>query len=139
MSPVRIILLPMLCLMFSGCTQYQNRYLEREDTVTSSAGDAVASNAAVQIPTPWPRYSNDTTIAMDGERIARAVARYREGEHQPMATVPDSPLYGSTFGSANAGSPGFAAAASGGPGAAPGGGAVAAAGQGYGAGAAPGP
>ena len=121
MSPVCIILLPMLCLTLSGCTQYQNRYLEREDTVTLSAGDAVASNAALQIPTPWPRYSNDTTIAMDGERIARAVARYREGEHQPIATVPDTPLYGSSFGTANAGSPAYAVAPSAGRGGAPGG------------------
>ena len=68
MSSLRIILLPMICLMLSACTQYWNRYGEREDTVTLSAGDAVASNAAVQIPTPWPRYSNDTTIAMDGEK-----------------------------------------------------------------------
>ena len=90
--------------MLSTCTQYQNRYLEREDTVALSAGDAVASNAAVQIPTPWPRYSNDTTIAMDGERIARAVARYRQGEKQPLATVPETLLYGSTFGAANASS-----------------------------------
>jgi hypothetical protein len=49
-SLLRIILLPMVCLMLSACTQYQNRYLEREDTVALSAGDAVASNAAVQIP-----------------------------------------------------------------------------------------
>ena len=104
MSSLRIILLPMVCLTLSACTQYQNRYVEREDKVTLSAGDAVASNAAVQVPTPWPRYSNDTTIAMDGERIARAVARYRQGEKQPLATVPETPIYGSTFGSANASS-----------------------------------
>jgi hypothetical protein len=103
-SSFRIILLPMVCLTLSACTQYQNRYVEREDTVTLSAGDAVASNAVLQIPTPWPRYSNDTTIAMDGERIARAVARYREGEKQPLATVPETTVYGSTFGSANASS-----------------------------------
>jgi hypothetical protein len=136
-SLLRIILLPMVCLTLSACTQYQNRYVERLDTVTLSAGDAVASNAAVQVPTPWPRYSNDTTIAMDGERIARAVARYREGEKQPVATVPDTAVYGSTFGSANASSQGSAAAPA--PGATPGGGPAAAAGQGYGAGAAPGP
>jgi hypothetical protein len=138
MSSLRIIVLPMVCLLPSACTQYQNRYLEREDTVTFSAGDAVASNAAVQVPTPWPRYSNNTTIAMDGERIARAVARYREGEKQPLATTPETPIYGSTFGSANAssqeyGATGGAPAAGLAPGAGP------AAGQGYGAGAAPGP
>ncbi len=106
---LRRIMLPMVCLMLSACTQYQNRYLERVDTVTFGAGDAVASNAAVQIPTPWPRYSNNTTIAMDGERIARAVARYREGEKQPLATRPETPLYGSAFGAANASSQGSAA------------------------------
>jgi hypothetical protein len=136
-SSFRIILLPMVCHTLSACTQYQNRYVEREDAVTLSAGDAVASNAAVQVSNPWPRYSNDTTIAMDGERIARAVARYREGEKQPVATVPDTAVYGSTFGSANASSQGSAAAPA--PGATPGGGPAAAAGQGYGAGAAPGP
>jgi hypothetical protein len=134
MSSLCIMLLT-VCLMLSACTQYQNRYLERGDTLTSSAGDAVASNAAVQIPIPWPRYSNNTTIAMDGERIARAVARYREGEKQPLATTPETSIYGSTFGPANASSQGFGAA---GAGAVPPG-AGAAPGQGYGAGAAPGP
>jgi hypothetical protein len=123
-SSLRIILLPMVCLILSACSQYSNRYAERKDSIALSAGDAVASNAALQIPTPWPRYSNDTTIAMDGERIARAVARYREGEKQPLATVPDAPLYGSTFGSANATSLESGAAAGPPPG------------QGYGAGAA---
>jgi len=128
-SSLRIILLAMVCLVLSACTQYQNRYVERADTITLSAGDAVASNAALQIPTPWPRYSNDTTIAMDGERIARAVARYREGEKQPLATVPETLIYGSTFGAANAASqePGAAGAGAAGP----------PPGQGYGAGAAP--
>jgi hypothetical protein len=118
-SSLRIILLPMVCLMLSACSQYSNRYAERKDTIDLGAGDAVASNAAVQIPTPWPRYSNDTTIAMDGERIARAVARYREGEKQPVATIPDDRIYGSAFGAANAGSPGYSAGAA--PGASAGG------------------
>lgn len=108
----------MIYLMLSACTQYTNWYAEREDTVSLSAGDAVASNAALQVPTPWPRYSNDTTIAMDGERIARAVARYREGEKQPLATVPETTLYGSTFGPANASSQESGAAAGPSPGAA---------------------
>jgi hypothetical protein len=151
-NSLRMLVLPMVCLALSACTQYQNQYLERKDTVLLSSGDAVASNAAVQIPTPWPRYSNDTTIAMDGERLARAVDRYRVGEKQPVATVPETPIYGSTFGTANAGSPGYAPGASGGgagqgtgvpPAAAgppPGAGAAASPpAQGYGAGAAPGP
>jgi hypothetical protein len=108
---LRLIVLPMVCLMLSACTQYWNQYVERKDSVTLGAGDAVATNATLQSPTPWPRYSNDTTIAMDGDRIARAVARYREGEKQPLATTPDTPLYGSSFGSANAASQEAGAAA----------------------------
>jgi hypothetical protein len=126
-NSLRLILFPMACLILSACSQYSNRYAERVDTVTLSAGDAVASNAAVQIPTPWPRYSNDTRIAMDGERIARAVARYRVGEKQPIATVPDDRIYGSTFGAANATSQESGAAAGPPPG------------QGYEASPAPGP
>jgi hypothetical protein len=114
-SSLRIILLPMIGLTLSGCTQYWNQYAERKDSITFGAGDAIASNSAVQIPTPWPRHSNDPNIAFDGERINRAVARYREGEKQPVATqVP----YGSTFGSSNASSQAPAGAAA--PGAAPG-------------------
>ncbi len=127
MSSLCIILVPLVCLMLSACSQYANQYVERKDSIALSVGDAVASDAAVQIPTPWPRYSNETTIAIDGERIARAVARYRDGEKQPLATTPETPLYGSTFGAANASSQGSAAAAGPSPG------------QGYGAAPAPGP
>jgi type IV pilus biogenesis protein CpaD/CtpE len=126
-TSLRIILFPVVCLMLSACTQYSNRYAERKDSIALSAGDAVASDAALQVPTPWPRYSNDTTVPMDGERIARAVARYREGEKQPIATVPDDRIYGSAFGAANATSQESGAAAGPPPG------------QGYGAAPAPGP
>ena len=80
MNALRIISLPIVCLTLSAC----NQYLERKDTLTFSAGDAVASNSAVQIPDPWPRYSRDTNIAFDGEKIRRAVKRYREGELAPQ-------------------------------------------------------
>jgi hypothetical protein len=111
MSSFRMIVIPMVGLTLSACgTQAFNQYVERKDTITLSAGDAVASSSAVQIPTPWPRYSNDTTIAMDGERIARAVARYREGEQQPLTRTDNGEvMYGSKFDSSKATSQGSAA------------------------------
>jgi hypothetical protein len=78
-SSLRIILLSSVCLTLTACGQYtEDRYLVRRDTVTSSAGDAVASNSAVQIPTPWPRNSNNPNIPFDGEKSSLAVKRYRE-------------------------------------------------------------
>jgi len=83
-SSLRIVLLSSVCLTLAACDRYlEERYLVRRDTVTSSAGDAVASNSAVQIPTPWPRYSNDTNIAFDGAKIGCAVQRYREEREFP--------------------------------------------------------
>lgn len=89
MTRLEIILLSSACLELSGCTQYMNRYAERLDTINISAGDAVATNEALMVPDPWPRYAYDTNIAFDGERINRAVQRYREGLKEPVETLPD--------------------------------------------------
>ncbi|MGH6869167.1 MAG: hypothetical protein ACREDA_09940, partial [Methylocella sp.] len=104
----------------------EERYLVRRDAVTSSAGDAVASNSAIQIPTPWPRGSHDTNIAFDGEKIGGAVKAYKadmEYLREQPNQLTDTPNIGRGS-SAGAG----AAPAAGPP-----------SGQGYGTGAAPGP
>lgn len=104
MSKLRIVLLSTVCLELSACTQYMNRYVERIDTINFNSGDAVATNEALMVPTPWPRYAYDTNIAFDGERIARAVERYRAGEKQPIETIPQRKVtFGSKFTDANAG------------------------------------
>jgi type IV pilus biogenesis protein CpaD/CtpE len=69
------ILLPAAFLTLGAC----NAYLERKDTIAFSAGDAVASNAAVEIADPWPRNSQNTNIPMDGVKAQRAIERYRDG------------------------------------------------------------
>jgi hypothetical protein len=66
-------LLPVACLALSSC----NQYLERKESVTMSAGDAVAANEAVQTIDPWPRYSQDTNIPMDGVKAVFAVRKYQ--------------------------------------------------------------
>lgn len=79
MSSLRIVLLATVCLTLASCDRYmEERYLVRQDAVTFSAGDAVASNSAVQIPTPWPRGSHNTNIVFDGEKMGNAVKSYRE-------------------------------------------------------------
>jgi hypothetical protein len=56
----------------------------RKDTITMGAGDAVASNEAIQTADPWPRYSQNNNIPMDGVKAQRAIQRYRSnGENGP--------------------------------------------------------
>jgi hypothetical protein len=132
-SSLRIVLLATVCLTLAACDHYmEDRYLVRRDAVTSSAGDSVASNSAVQIPTPWPRGSNNPNIAFEGEKMGNAVKSYRED----MEFLREQEIDKANIGR---GAPmGAGAAAGQGTGAGP-----AAAGpppgQGYGVGVAPGP
>jgi hypothetical protein len=64
-----------LGLTLAGC----NQYWERKETVAFSAGDAVATNAALQVPDPWPRNVGNTNIPMDGDKARLAYDRYRKG------------------------------------------------------------
>ena len=54
-------------------------YLQRTPLVATSGGDAQAANIAMQTATPWPRYSNDTNIPVNGARIVKAINRYETG------------------------------------------------------------
>jgi hypothetical protein len=62
------------------------QYFERKDTIVSGAGDARDVNAATHIIDPWPRYVGNRRIPANGDRMARAVKRYREGSCDPPAT-----------------------------------------------------
>jgi hypothetical protein len=66
-----------LSLAVSGCS---NDYWIRSDSIYFSHGDAVRSNAAVQIPDPWPARSANTNIPMDPVKATRAIDCYRIGQ-----------------------------------------------------------
>src|SRR6478609_8505355 len=61
------------------------QYFERKDTIVSGAGDARNVNAATHIIDPWPRNVGNRQIPANGDRMARAVKRYREGSCDPPA------------------------------------------------------
>src|SRR3954451_4077817 len=65
-----------------GCT---DMYLDRRDTVSFGAGDAVAANKVTQMVDPWPLRAGDRNIAFDGERMAAAAERYRTDKVNPPA------------------------------------------------------
>jgi hypothetical protein len=60
-----------------GCWGSGAQYLNRTDTITTSAGDAQEADAAIHVIDPWPRYVGDKRIPANGERMVGAVQRYR--------------------------------------------------------------
>jgi len=62
-----------LFFAFAGCQSY----LERNDGVTSSAGDAQAINEAKLVVDPWPEHADNNHIHSDGQRLSGAVKRYK--------------------------------------------------------------
>jgi len=53
-----------------------DRYFQRSDTITMSAGDAKQVNAVTHTINPWPRNVADRRIAYDARRVGAAVTRY---------------------------------------------------------------
>jgi hypothetical protein len=72
-----------LTLFTSACT---DMYLDRRDTVSFAAGDAVAANKVTHMVDPWPIRAGDRNIMHDGERMASAAERYRLNKVTPLAT-----------------------------------------------------
>ena len=64
-------------------------YLDRRDTVSFGAGDAVAVNKVTHMVDPWPVRAGDRNIPHDGERMQAAAERYRTNKVTPLATAGD--------------------------------------------------
>jgi len=65
-----------------------DRYFQRSDTITMSAGDAKETNAVTHTIHPWPRYVGDRRIATDARRTGAAVTRYSTTS-RPVDQLPD--------------------------------------------------
>ncbi|MHA1165975.1 MAG: hypothetical protein ACTSP0_10415 [Alphaproteobacteria bacterium] len=64
-----------------GCREGQyNRYRHARDTISLSAGDAVAHNKAVQTIDPWPVYARKRRQTTDGKRVLLSMERYQKNE-----------------------------------------------------------
>ena len=69
--------------MLGACT---DMYLDRRDTVSFGAGDAVAVNKVTHMVDPWPVRAGDRNIPHDGERMAAAAERYRTDKVKTIST-----------------------------------------------------
>jgi hypothetical protein len=65
-----------------------DRYFQRSDTITMSAGDAKQVNAVTHTIHPWPRNVSDRRIAYDARRVGAAVTRYGNTT-RPVDQLPD--------------------------------------------------
>jgi hypothetical protein len=94
-------------------------YFQRSDKITLWEGDAKAVNAATHVIDPWPRYVGNRRIPGNGDRLSRAVERYRQGSYRQPAP-PISPYVGygagggGGFGGGGFGGGGFGGGAGGG-------------------------
>jgi hypothetical protein len=73
--------------LLGACT---DMYLDRRDTVSFGAGDAVAANKVAHMVDPWPLRAGDRNIPHDGERMQGAAERYRTNKVIPLSTAQTS-------------------------------------------------
>src|SRR3954454_21556614 len=64
-----------------------DRYFQRSDTITLSAGDAKQANAVTHTINPWPRNVGDRRIVAEAAKTQGAIGRYRSGT-QPRDPLP---------------------------------------------------
>ena len=65
-----------------------DRYFQRSDTITLSAGDAKQANAVTHTINPWPPGVGDRRIVSDARRASGAVTRYSTTQ-RPLDTLPN--------------------------------------------------
>jgi hypothetical protein len=89
-------------LVLGGCSGLWgddefNRYYQRSDKITLSAGNAKQVNAVAHMIDPWAPGVGDRQIVHDGVRMQRALERYRRNANVPDP-MPDIGLEGTRFG-----------------------------------------
>ena len=68
-------------------------YFDRRETISSHGADAMEANKAAQVIDPWPAEAANRAIETDGERMQRAIERYRTNKTTPLATEASSVQY----------------------------------------------
>ena len=91
-SSLLIGLLAVTSLSFPALAEdYNYNYLGRSDSVTIGLGDANRANLAIQHPTPWPSYVNDTNLKTPSRQgigaLEQMFNRYEGGNQASPTTV----------------------------------------------------
>ena len=81
------------------------QYTQRSDRITLTGGNAQAVNTRIHEIDPWPRNVGNKRIAVNGERMVRAMERYKKARPTPLPTATTSGVGGAapTGGAATSG------------------------------------
>ena len=74
-----------------------DRYFQRSDTITLSAGNAKEVNAVTHTIHPWPPGVGDRRIISDARRVGSGVTRYTTNQ-RPLDTLPNIGIGGEAMG-----------------------------------------
>jgi hypothetical protein len=76
-------------LAVGACNQFTSQYLDRDDKIAFSAGNAVETNEVTHVTDPWPVHAKNKNIETSGAVIERAMKKYRCGtvEVPPQTTT----------------------------------------------------
>ena len=66
------------------------QYTQRSDRITLTGGNAQAVNTRIHEIDPWPRNVGNKRIAVNGERMVRAMERYKKARPTPLPTATTS-------------------------------------------------
>jgi len=78
----------LLCVLSLGACS--DIYYDRRETISLTAGDAPAANRVAQTIDPWPMAAGNRRLEHDGERMQRAIERYRTNKTTPLQTTSTS-------------------------------------------------
>lgn len=101
----------LLGMTLAGCSDL---YFDRRESILLSSGNAVAANVAMQTIDPWPAAAADRKPHVNGERIQRAIERYRQNKTTPLQTTSTSSAQFNQPGSGNGSGGGGSSGPSGG-------------------------
>ncbi|HWP27859.1 MAG TPA: hypothetical protein VNL39_16130 [Xanthobacteraceae bacterium] len=91
----------LLGVLLAGCSEHyrsavlepDSLYIERRETISPLAGDALYANSMAQAIDPWSRASANKNIAFSGEKMQAASERYRTGRVIPPVNAMTSTSY----------------------------------------------
>jgi hypothetical protein len=64
-------------MVLAGCSDL---YLDRRETVSLGADDAIAINRVTHMVDPWPPAAANRNLAFNGDKMQSAAERYRTGK-----------------------------------------------------------
>jgi hypothetical protein len=87
MHRAKLTLVIIASLHLAAC----DNYMDRRDSVTFGAGDAIAANKAMQIIDPWPQSARTIQHGVSGEQAEAIMEKFRKASRGEQGAAPSAP------------------------------------------------